>query len=59
MNEAERFIKLLKKLGKQEQAGLLLMTEGLNMLFGKEKSGTRAANRSSEEFRSQTFQGNP
>lgn len=59
MEDAERFVRLLKSLRSDEQVGLLTMLEGLNALLGKQKSGTRAANRFSEEFRSQTFQGNP
>lgn len=59
MENAERFIGFLKSLREDEQVGLLTMLEGLNALLSKQKSGRRAANRSSAEFRSRTFQENP
>lgn len=37
--QTERFIELIKGMGKDQQGGLLLMLEGLQLITDKEKSG--------------------
>lgn len=37
--QIERFIELLKGMDKEQQSGLLLMLEGLQLITDKEKSG--------------------